>query len=102
MYVNGQRMPDFHLTRYVVVNYKKCGKCPSINSKCINLIINRNPVPKLTCEQVSQAVLYETKYQPDICGIPTKDALYVLQKRDGQSFDTNNDIFNLGSIEKFH
>jgi hypothetical protein len=101
MYANSQYVPNLHLTRYVVDNYKRRGECPSVNPKYSDLIINKNPVPKLTCEQVSVAVQYESKYHPDICDILNEDTLYVLQKLDRQSFDPNSDIFNFGPVKNF-
>ncbi|MBV9026715.1 MAG: hypothetical protein JO362_23615 [Streptomycetaceae bacterium] len=102
MYVNGQHVPELKLTRYVVVNYKKDGECPYIDqTKYAALITNRNPVPKLTCERLSASLQYESKYNHDICGILAEDTLYVIQKLDGQSFDPNTDIFNLGPAAKF-
>jgi hypothetical protein len=101
MYVNGQRMPRLSATRYVVVNYKKKGKCPYVNPKYSNLIINQNPVPKLTCEQVSDAVQYQPNYFPDICGALDEDTLYELYKIDRQPFNPSVDIVNRGPVKNF-
>jgi hypothetical protein len=101
MYVNGQRLPRLSATRYVVVNYKKKGKCPYVNPENGNLIINQNPVPKLTCEQVSDAVQYQPNYFPDICGILDEDTLYELYKIDRKPFDPNSDIVNHGPVKNF-
>jgi hypothetical protein len=103
MYVNGQRVPSLSAARYVVVNYKKEGKCPYLNTSKYGstLIINQNPVPKFTCEQVSEAVQYKSNYSSDICGTLNEDTLYVLQKLDRKPFDPNLDIFNLGSVRNF-
>jgi hypothetical protein len=102
VYVNGQRVPSEGLTRYVVDNDEKDGKCPYVNpNKYSGLIINRNPVPKLTCEQVSADFEYDSKYHSDICGLLNKETMYVLQKLDKRPFDPNSDIFNLGSIKYF-
>jgi hypothetical protein len=101
MYVNGQRVPRLSATRYVVVNYKKSGECPYVNSKYGNLIINQNPVSKFTCEQVSEAVQYQSNYHDDICGILDEDTLYELYKYDRKSFDPTLDIFNRGPVKNF-
>ncbi|MBV9023188.1 MAG: hypothetical protein JO362_05190 [Streptomycetaceae bacterium] len=102
MYVNGQRVPSLNAYRYVVVNYKKSGECPYIDRlKYPSLSINANPVPKLTCEQLSAAVQYESKYYPDICGILAEDTLYIVWKYDRKPFDPNSDIVDLGPVKNF-
>lgn len=102
MYVNGQRVPSVNATRYVVVNYGKKGECPYIDpSKYGVLITNSNPVPKLTCEQVSADVQYESKYYSDICGILADDTVYVLWKVDGRPFDPSRDIVDAGPVKDF-
>lgn len=73
MYVDGEL--DGDLWRFVVVNYKKRGKCPYINpQKYPNLITMTNPVPKRTCEEVSGFVAYGD----DICRVLEKDTVYEL------------------------
>jgi hypothetical protein len=101
MYVNGQRVPNLSATRYVVVNYKKSGKCPYVNPKYGNLAINQNPVPKLTCEQVSEAVQYQSNYLDDICEALNEDTLYELYKIDRKPFDPSLDIVNHGPVKNF-
>lgn len=101
MYVNGERTQD-HKTRYIVVNYKKDGKCPYINpEKHPDLISLRNPVPKLTCERVSGAVDFDSKYYRDLCYLLRVDTVYELFKRDGHQLDIHNDIRNYGHVTKF-
>ena len=100
-YVNGKYVAERHFTRYVVVNYKKDKTCPYVNPKYGLLIIYKNPVPEHTCEEISEQVQYESKYHADLCGLLVKDTLYVLRKRDGQSFDPSQDLLNFGPVEHF-
>jgi hypothetical protein len=101
MYVSGERTED-HKTRYVVVNYKKEGKCPPIDSeKYPTLNSSVNPVPKSTCEEVSANVGFESKYYGDLCYILDVDTVYWISKRDGQPFDFLSDIVNQGPVENF-
>jgi hypothetical protein len=99
MYVDGEYKSG--TWRFVAVNYKKRGKFPYVNSKYGNLIINQNPVPKLTCELVPDAVQYQSMYLDDICGALDEDTLYELYKFDRKSFDPNLDIINHGPVKNF-
>jgi hypothetical protein len=100
MYVH-ERTED-HKTHYVVVNYKKDGKCPPIDpEKYPKLISHANPVPKLTCEQVSAEVEFDSKYYDDLCYLMTVDTVYELFKRDGQPLHILDDIVSYGPVRNF-
>jgi hypothetical protein len=102
-YVNGEHNAAQKITRYVVVNYKKDGACPSINpDKHPDLISYANPVPKETCEELSADVEFESKYYTDVCdGLLKDDIVYVLSKPDDKKIDPNANIFNLGNVGNF-
>jgi hypothetical protein len=103
MYVDGEHDASKKISRYVVVNYKKDGKCPSINpDKHPDLISYRNPVPKRTCEEISADVEFESKYYGDLCdGLLKADIVYFLSKPDDKKIDPRADIFNLGNVRDF-
>jgi hypothetical protein len=104
MYVNGEHNADLKISRYVVVNYKKDGDCPTINSKTYpKLISYANPVPKSTCEDVSADVEFESKYTDNLCTGPLKqaDKIYELIKPDGQRIDPAVGIHDLGWVRDF-
>jgi hypothetical protein len=101
MYVNGERTEE-QSTRYVVVDYKKDGKCPSIDpEKYPTLNSYVNPVPKATCEEISAEVEYESKYYGDLCNFLTNDIVYTLLKRDSQPFHVLEDLSNHGHVRNF-
>jgi hypothetical protein len=101
MYVNGERTED-QKTRYVVVDYKKDGKCPSIDpEKYPTLNSYVNPVPKATCEEISAEVEYESKYYGDLCNLLTNDIVYEILKRDGQELRIVLDVRNHGHVKNF-
>jgi hypothetical protein len=101
MYVNSERTND-QKDRYVVVDYKKDGKCPPINrEKYPYLNSYENPVPKLTCEQVSADVEFESKYYADLCNLLIDDTVYGLFKRDNQRLDVQKDVVNYGNVSNF-
>ena len=75
MYSDGVMQRD-GVWKFVVVNYKKRGKCPYIGpSKHPDLVTQKNPVPKRTCEQVSAFV----GYGDDICRVLKKDEVYEIK-----------------------
>jgi hypothetical protein len=101
MYVNGERTTDSK-TRFVVVDYKKDGECPLIDrEKYPTLNSYANPVPKLTCEQISAAVEFDSKYYDDLCYLLDEDIVYGLNKRDGVPLNITTDIANFGPVWNF-
>jgi len=79
--LSGRRLCEYNASlsndiyRLVIDDYKKRGKCPYVNpSKHPDLINQKNPVPKQTCETVSSWV----GYGDDICRVLKEDELYEL------------------------
>jgi hypothetical protein len=100
-YVNGERTQD-QKTRFVVVDYKKDGKCPPIDpEKYPELNSYVNPVPKHTCEQISAEVEFDSKYYDDLCNIMTNDTVYGVFKRDDQPLHMLDDIVDYGPVRYF-
>jgi hypothetical protein len=94
MYVDGDLKDG--VWRFVVDNYKKRGKCPYVDpSKHPDLVTQRNPVPKRTCEQVSAFV----GYGDDICRVLKEDELYELDFSGKTLTYTNTDE---GPVKNFH
>jgi hypothetical protein len=101
MYVHEERTDD-HKTRYVIVDYKKEGKCPPLDpEKYPTLNSNANLVPKVTCEQLSAEVDFESKYYDDLCHLMTDDVVYGLFKRDGQPLHISEDVVHYGHVRNF-
>jgi hypothetical protein len=101
MYVNAERTDD-KKTRYIVVDYKKDGECPPINAeKYPTLNSYVNPVPKLTCEQVSAEVEFDSKYYDDLCNFLVDDIVYGLFKRDGIPLHIHEDVASYGHVGNF-
>jgi hypothetical protein len=75
MYVDGEHY-DKSMWRFVVVNYKKDGRCPHVNQQAHPDLVAGDPndVKKRTCEEVSSYV----GYADDICRVLQEDMLYEL------------------------
>jgi hypothetical protein len=74
MYVEGEY--DNSVWRFVVMNYKKSGKCPRVNQDKYPYFVNGDPnnIKKRTCEEVSAFV----GKADDICRSLQADMLYEL------------------------
>jgi hypothetical protein len=74
MYVDGEHTGSEW--RFVVMNYKKRGRCPEVNEERYPHLVAGDPndVGKRTCEEVSNYV----GYGDDICRVLDEDVLYEL------------------------
>jgi hypothetical protein len=74
MYVDGEY--NGRVWRFVVMNYKKRGRCPQVDQERYPDLVAGDPndVPKRTCEEVSGFI----GYGDDICRVLPVDVLYEL------------------------